>query len=106
MFLAGASGGVYAILAAHLADLIMNWAEMELAVVRLLFLLVLAGTDVGVAIYGRYSGTGSSQVGRGRVWYLLAGTDVGVAVYGRYSGTGSSQVGRGRVWYRGTCGQD
>ncbi|XP_043224699.1 rhomboid-related protein 3-like isoform X2 [Amphibalanus amphitrite] len=62
VFLAGASGGVYAILAAHLADLIMNWAEMELAIVRLLFLMVLVGTDVGVAVYGRYTGTGNNQV--------------------------------------------
>ena len=62
VFLAGASGGVYAILAAHLADLIMNWAEMEFAIVRLLFLMLLVGTDVGVAVYGRYTGTGNNQV--------------------------------------------
>ncbi|XP_037088916.1 rhomboid-related protein 3-like [Pollicipes pollicipes] len=62
VFLAGASGGVYAILAAHLADLIMNWAEMELAILRLIFLLVLVSTDVGVAVYGRYSGAPESTV--------------------------------------------
>ncbi|XP_043239167.1 protein rhomboid-like [Amphibalanus amphitrite] len=54
VFLAGASGGVYALLTAHLADLVLNWAEMEFAFVRLGILLLLAGTDVGVAIYNRY----------------------------------------------------
>jgi len=62
VFLAGASGGVYAILSAHLADLIMNWGEMEFAPVRLLVLLVLVGTDVGVAVYGRYSGAPENSV--------------------------------------------
>lgn len=28
VYLAGASGGVYALLAAHLAELIMNWSEV------------------------------------------------------------------------------
>ena len=29
VYLAGASGGVYALLAAHLAELIMNWNEVR-----------------------------------------------------------------------------
>ena len=29
VYLAGASGGVYALIAAHLANVIFNWGEME-----------------------------------------------------------------------------
>ncbi|KAK6052690.1 peptidase, S54 family [Cooperia oncophora] len=54
VFLAGASGGVYALLAAHLAELIMNWSEMEFNWIRALVLAVLIGTDTGVSVYQRY----------------------------------------------------
>lgn len=52
-FLAGASGGVYALIAAHLANVVANWAEMEFAALRLLTFLTLAGVDTGVAVYYR-----------------------------------------------------
>ncbi|VIO91149.1 Uncharacterized protein BM_BM2827 [Brugia malayi] len=52
--LAGASGGVYALLAAHIAELLINWAEMEFALYRALVLLVLISSDVSLAIYHRY----------------------------------------------------
>lgn len=54
-YLAGASGGVYALIAAHLANVVANWAEMEFAALRLLTFLTLAGVDVGVAVYYRYT---------------------------------------------------
>lgn len=54
VFLAGASGGVYALMAAHLANVIINWREMELAAVRLVFWLVIASIDFGSAVYYRY----------------------------------------------------
>jgi len=54
VFLAGASGGVYALIAAHLASVVINWKEMEFRWIRLVTLLVFGGTDIGVAIYGRY----------------------------------------------------
>jgi len=54
VYLAGASGGVYALIAAHLANVIFNWGEMEFPVLRLLAFLLLAGVDTGVAIYYRY----------------------------------------------------
>ncbi|GFT41716.1 rhomboid-related protein 3 [Nephila pilipes] len=53
-FLAGASGGVYALISAHLANVILNFKEMTFGWVRLLSLLIFAGTDVGVALYSRY----------------------------------------------------
>ncbi|KAL0267010.1 UNVERIFIED_CONTAM: hypothetical protein PYX00_009399 [Menopon gallinae] len=54
VLLAGASGGVYAIIAAHVATLIMNWKEMEFAVIQLVIFLFLAVTDIGMAVYNRY----------------------------------------------------
>ena len=53
-YLAGASGGVYALITAHLANVIFNWSEMEFPLLRLLAFLLLAGVDTGVAIYYRY----------------------------------------------------
>lgn len=61
-FLAGASGGVYALLAAHLASVVINWSEMEFSWLRLISLLAFISTDVGVAIYGRYVKEESSRV--------------------------------------------
>ncbi|VDP03465.1 unnamed protein product [Heligmosomoides polygyrus] len=54
VYLAGASGGVYALLAAHLAELIMNWSEMEFNWVRAIVLVILIGSDTGVSVYQRY----------------------------------------------------
>ncbi|CAK1589960.1 unnamed protein product [Parnassius mnemosyne] len=54
VYLAGASGGVYALIAAHIATIIMNWAEMEFAIVQLLVFLLLTIVDIGTAVYDRY----------------------------------------------------
>ncbi|OZC11460.1 peptidase, S54 family [Onchocerca flexuosa] len=54
IYLAGASGGVYALLAAHLAELLINWTEMEFALYRALVLAVLIISDVSLVIYHRY----------------------------------------------------
>ena len=56
VYLAGASGGVYALIAAHLANVVSNWKEMEFPALRLLAFLVLTGVDTGVAVYYRYQG--------------------------------------------------
>eukprot|EP00095_Tigriopus_kingsejongensis_P001872 snap_masked-scaffold70_size417918-processed-gene-1.10 protein:Tk01872 transcript:snap_masked-scaffold70_size417918-processed-gene-1.10-mRNA-1 annotation:"rhomboid-related protein 3" len=54
VYLAGASGGVYALITAHLANVVFNWTEMEFPFLRLLAFLILAGVDTGVAVYYRY----------------------------------------------------
>ncbi|XP_055612378.1 rhomboid-related protein 2-like [Uranotaenia lowii] len=51
LFLAGASGGVYALLAAHLASIVLNWKQMEYAVVQLFVIFVLCVFDVGSSIH-------------------------------------------------------
>ncbi|KAH8408126.1 hypothetical protein KR222_009656 [Zaprionus bogoriensis] len=78
VYLVGASGGVYALLAAHLANVLLNYHQMRYGVVRLAFILIFgkdaecpplslssfhnclclcsASFDFGFAIYARYAG--------------------------------------------------
>ena len=54
VYLAGASGGVYALIAAHLANVIFNWSEMEYPALRLITFLLVTGVDTGFAVYYRW----------------------------------------------------
>lgn len=54
VFLAGASGGVYALIAAHVATIILNWSEMEYAAFQMLIFFLLATIDIGNAVYNRH----------------------------------------------------
>ncbi|XP_023333181.1 rhomboid-related protein 1 [Eurytemora carolleeae] len=58
VYLAGASGGVYSLITAHLANVITNWNEMEYPCIRLTIFLIVAGTDIAVAIINRHIGSG------------------------------------------------
>ena len=55
-FLIGASGGVYALITAHLANVIFNWSEMEYPALRVLSLVIIVGVNTGVAVYHRHVG--------------------------------------------------
>nr|CAH8827718.1 unnamed protein product [Trichobilharzia regenti] len=67
VLLAGASGGCYALIGAHLATVIMNWNLMQegwlkdplnfvsSGVVRLILIILLGGGDTGLAIYARFT---------------------------------------------------
>ncbi|XP_061722473.1 rhomboid-related protein 2 isoform X1 [Cydia pomonella] len=79
--LAGASGGVYALIAAHIATIIMNWAEMEFAIIQLLVFLLLAAVDIGTAVYDRYWGAGVTNIGYvAHLAGAIAGLLVGIGV--------------------------
>ncbi|PNF37657.1 hypothetical protein B7P43_G11934 [Cryptotermes secundus] len=52
--LAGASGGVYAILFAHIASIIMNWSEMKFAIYQLTIFMFIIAADVGSTVYDYY----------------------------------------------------
>ncbi|EFA08482.1 rhomboid-related protein 2 [Tribolium castaneum] len=52
--LAGASGGVYSLITAHIATIIMNWREMSFPIVQLFIFLIIMASDIGTAIYNRY----------------------------------------------------
>lgn len=54
VWLAGASGGVYALITAHVATILMNWKQMEFAILQLLLFVLITSADVGQAIYNRY----------------------------------------------------
>ncbi|GFO39258.1 rhomboid-like protein [Plakobranchus ocellatus] len=83
-FLVGSSGGVYALLAAHLANVLLNFSHMELGVVKLGAVLVIASADVGFAIWNRYTTQreqGSPPLGyTAHLMGALAGLTVGLAV--------------------------
>ncbi|PRD27505.1 UNVERIFIED_CONTAM: rho [Trichonephila clavipes] len=55
VYLVGASGGVYALLAAHLANVLLNYNQMEFGLARLGCIFFIASADVGLAIYNRYA---------------------------------------------------
>ncbi|KAA0191295.1 Rhomboid protein [Fasciolopsis buskii] len=75
VLLAGASGGCYALIGAHLATIIMNWKAMQegwlsnpvnflsSGVVRLILILLLGGGDTGFAIYARLTNPQATRVG-------------------------------------------
>ncbi|XP_070580348.1 rhomboid-related protein 3-like isoform X1 [Ptychodera flava] len=58
IYLCGASGGSYALLAGHLANVILNFSEMHFGILRLILVFLLASVDVGFAIWRRYAGRG------------------------------------------------
>lgn len=81
VYLAGASGGVYALITAHVATILMNWSQMEFAVLQLLVFLVVTVVDVSQAIYNRYVLETNDQVGyvahfAGAIAGLLVGINV------------------------------
>lgn len=53
--LVGSSGGVYALLAGHLANVILNYNEMKWGPLRIVLIFLAASIDFGYAIYDRYS---------------------------------------------------
>uniref|UniRef100_A0AC34FZ54 Peptidase S54 rhomboid domain-containing protein n=1 Tax=Panagrolaimus sp. ES5 TaxID=591445 RepID=A0AC34FZ54_9BILA len=52
--IAGASGGVYALITAHLADVIMNWSEMPFRWIRVFAFSAFILADFGYAAYERF----------------------------------------------------
>ena len=79
VYLVGASGGVYALLAAHLANVLLNYGHMRLPALRLVGVAFIASVDVSLAILDHYYG---GHGGRLPVSYLahLAGAMAGLAL--------------------------
>ncbi|XP_015114485.1 rhomboid-related protein 2 isoform X2 [Diachasma alloeum] len=81
VYLAGASGGVYALITAHVATIVMNWHQMEFAVLQLCVFVVITTVDVGQAVYNRYVLGTQDQIGyvahlAGAIAGLLVGINV------------------------------
>lgn len=62
VYLAGASGGVYTLLSAHVANVIINWSEMEFNWLRSGLLLTFIGADVGTVVYQVFFSEKATQV--------------------------------------------
>ncbi|CAG2111437.1 unnamed protein product [Medioppia subpectinata] len=81
VYLVGASGGVYALLAAHLANVLLNYNHMESGILRLFAVFVIASTDVGIAIYDRYYHESEGPVSYvAHLTGALAGLTIGLLV--------------------------
>ncbi|CAL8106985.1 unnamed protein product [Calicophoron daubneyi] len=93
VFLAGASGGCYALIGAHLASIIMNWKAMQegwlsnpvnflsSGVVRLILIILLGGGDTGLAIYARIKNPAASRVGfSAHLGGFVAGVLIGIPI--------------------------
>ncbi|XP_033159493.1 protein rhomboid isoform X1 [Drosophila mauritiana] len=79
VFLVGASGGVYALLAAHLANVLLNYHQMRYGVIKLLHILVFVSFDFGFAIYARYAGD-ELQLGSSSEFLAIDQTETAGAV--------------------------
>ncbi|GLG99127.1 Rhomboid-like protein, partial [Gryllus bimaculatus] len=79
--LVGASGGVYALISAHIASIIMNWSEMRFAPLQLVVMFIWIGCDITIAVYKRYVPEASDSVGYvAHLAGALAGLLVGINV--------------------------
>ena len=59
----GASGGVYALIGAHVANVLVNFKEMRFGIIRSLILGILIVADVSLALYKRYGLEKKDQTG-------------------------------------------
>ncbi|KAH8315765.1 hypothetical protein KR067_001071, partial [Drosophila pandora] len=93
VYLVGASGGVYALLAAQLASVLLNFGHMRNGVVQLMAVIVFVFCDLGYALYSREpKPLGLPQQTRPSVSYIahmtgaLAGISVGLLLLRQLDG--------------------
>lgn len=91
-YIAGASGGVYALIAAHLATMALNWAEDSqlriqkvvrkpiTKVIRITFISILTIHDIAFAVYVRFYDPDNRTGFMGHLCGALAGLTVGLFV--------------------------
>lgn len=78
--LVGASGGVYALITAHIATIFMNWHEMDSAVYQLFVFLILCSSNISMEI-NHYLTAEKDNVGHFAHFYGgIAGLLVGIGV--------------------------
>ncbi|XP_050299558.1 rhomboid-related protein 2 [Anthonomus grandis grandis] len=94
--LAGASGGVYSLITAHVASIIMNWKEMAYPLLQLLVFIIVAASDVGTAIYYRYVLNKRESIGYvAHFGGALAGLLVGINILRNLSETKTEKI----IWW-------
>ena len=80
IFLAGASGGVYALITAHIATIIMNWKEMKHAILLLAFFVLYVTSDLVLSTYQHFSKTDNHVGYMAHLSGGIAGLLVGIGV--------------------------
>ncbi|XP_065361641.1 protein rhomboid [Calliphora vicina] len=86
VYLVGASGGVYALLAAHLANITLNYGQMKYAIAQLVSVVIFVFCDLGYAFYTQYLAVDVTMSEAPPVSYIahltgaLAGLTIGLLV--------------------------
>ncbi|XP_056643128.1 rhomboid-related protein 2 [Diorhabda sublineata] len=94
--LAGASGGVYSLVTAHIASIIMNWKEMSFPIAQFLIFVLLAASDIGTSIYNRYVLDINEHIGYAAHFAgALAGLLVGINVLRNLKVTRTERI----IWW-------
>lgn len=78
--LCGASGGVYALLTAHVATVIINWREMKYAMIQLFLLLIYFSNDFWSSFYRQWEDPANNVSYVSHLSGAAAGILVGIAV--------------------------
>lgn len=90
-YILGSSGGVYALLAAYLFILLLNWKEMELALMQTIIFFILIVVDVGVSFNSLDIDPEGSVGYMGHLFGAIAGILVGILIL-RYDRCGGWQM--------------
>ncbi|CAL8122396.1 unnamed protein product [Orchesella dallaii] len=95
-YLAGASAGVYALIAAHLSTVILNWNEMEYPWLRVLLFVAFLIHDAGTAFYITFVTGEKTNVGYAcHLGGAVAGLLVGIHVLKNLQWTKWEEI----LWY-------
>lgn len=81
VYLVGASGGVYALLAAHLANVMLNYRQMQYGIIRLLAIFLFGKSPLTPHLPARCS----NLIFPSFPLSSTASCDVGFAIYSRYA---------------------
>ncbi|VDO97231.1 unnamed protein product [Soboliphyme baturini] len=80
VYLVGASGGVYALLAAHVANVFLNYSHIECGIFRIFAIILIASADVGFAIWDRYAALSAEEEQPVSYVAHLAGAAAGLTI--------------------------
>lgn len=84
VYLVGASGGVYALLAAHLANVMLNYSNMQYGIIRLLAVFLFG--EFLIIIFHKPLDNKIINITNYNIYvHITASCDVGFAIYSRYS---------------------
>ncbi|MFH4982555.1 hypothetical protein AB6A40_009264 [Gnathostoma spinigerum] len=81
VYLVGCSAGVYSLIFAHFANVVINWAEMPYRIVRLCVLVLYVTLDVGFAVHRRLQSNTCDRVSyTSHIAGAVTGLTLGIAL--------------------------